>query len=87
MPPDIVKVPVIQAIHEGDGGMLAERSGSLQSPVNRGGCDWDPLEYTAHFFLGRPFETSTGDTETPPSPPLLRSFPSPSPVKKWAVTD
>jgi hypothetical protein len=24
--PDIVKVPVIQAIHEGDGGMLAETS-------------------------------------------------------------
>jgi hypothetical protein len=45
--------------------MLAERAGSLQSPVNRGGCDWDPLEYTAHFFLGRPFETSTGETETP----------------------
>jgi hypothetical protein len=24
--PDIIKVPVIQAIHEGDGGMLAETS-------------------------------------------------------------
>jgi hypothetical protein len=26
MAPNIVKVPVIQAIHEGDGGMLAETS-------------------------------------------------------------
>jgi hypothetical protein len=68
MAPDIVEVPVFQTVHEGDGGMLAERSGSLQSPLKRGGCDWDPLEYTAHFILGRPFETSTGETETPTEP-------------------
>jgi hypothetical protein len=66
--PNIVKTPVIQTIHEGDGGMLAERSDSLQSPVNRGRCDWDPLKYTAHFILGRPFETPTGKTETPTEP-------------------
>jgi hypothetical protein len=66
--PDIVKTPGLQTIHEGDGGMLAERLGDMQSPLNRGGCDWDPLEYTAHFILGRPFETPTGKTETPTEP-------------------
>jgi hypothetical protein len=62
--PDIIEIPVIQAIHEGDGGMLAEREGSLHCPLNCGGCDWDPLEYTAHFILGRPFEPPIGKTET-----------------------
>jgi hypothetical protein len=33
--------------------------------LNHGGCDWDPLEYTAHLILGRSFESSTGKTETP----------------------
>jgi hypothetical protein len=40
----------------------------MQSPLNRGGFDWEPLEYTAHFLLGRPFEMPTGETETPTEP-------------------
>jgi hypothetical protein len=46
-------------------GCWQKQASSLQSPLNRGGCDWDPLEHTAHLILGRSFEPSTGKTETP----------------------
>jgi hypothetical protein len=46
-------------------GCWQKRASSLRSPLNRGGCDWDPLKYTAHLILGRSFKQSTGKTETP----------------------
>jgi hypothetical protein len=60
-----VEAPVIQTVHEGDGGMLAERASSLESPLDCGSCGQDPLEDTADFILGRAFEPSTGEAETP----------------------